>query len=390
MTGPAPEAAAGSIPASVDALAAALIVLYATAEQDLLDSMATAARHGLRDEAAAGQAAMLAEMRRAAQRIATALRLRSEPLARRIAEEAAHRGDAAALAVLRSIVGGDSRLARFYLGRITTASGQGIAAANAIALDLAGKLDDVSRRILRFADDAYRAATAEAATRLVLGREGLTPSTAQRLAWRELTRLGVTGYADTTGRRWNLSSYVEVATRTAVQRAYNTAHQDRMTSVGIRYFTISHNGRPCPLCKPWEGAILSTGPTGIVREPSALDGHQVAFRVAGTLDEARTAGLQHPNCKHVLLPYLPGVTKTASSLRWTAVDEQRYQATQQLRALERRVRQLKREQAAALDELSRQRAARAVRATQTRIRAHVDQHGLNRRRRREQLDLGNR
>ncbi|HZY75388.1 MAG TPA: phage minor capsid protein [Jatrophihabitantaceae bacterium] len=96
------------------------------------------------------------------------------------------------------------------------------------------------------------------------------------------------------------------------------------------------------------------------------------------------------DCKHTLLAYLPGVTKaTGRPNPWTVDDEARYRATQQLRALERQVRAWKRAQAGALNDLDRQRAARHVRATQAAIRAHIDQHGLVRRRQREQLDLGN-
>jgi len=387
VTQPAGAGASAGIGATVDQLAAAIIALYAAAERQLLASMAAAARHGFTDTAAAAQISMLAQMQRAAERVATALRLHTPPLTQRLVVEAATRGDAAAQALLRRIVAGNPELARIYLAPVAGVPGN-LAAANAIAVDLADRLDATTYRIVRFADDAYRAATAEAATRLVLGRENLTPSTAAQLAWRELTRSGVTGYTDTRGRRWNLATYVEMATRTAVQRAYNDAHDARMTAAGIEWFTVSHDGRPCKLCKPWEGQVLGDQP-GPTTAPNAITGAPVAFTVKATLEQARAAGLQHPNCKHVLLPYLPGVTKTQPSAAWTAADEQAYAETQRLRALEREVRAGKREAAAALDDLSRQRANRRVRAAQARIRAHVDEHDLNRRRRREQLHLGN-
>jgi hypothetical protein len=384
VTQPAGAGTAAGVGATVDQLAAAIVALYAAAEQQLLASLAQAARHGFTDTAATAQIGMLGQMQRAAERVATALRLRSQPLTRRIASEAAQRGDAAAQALLRRIVAGNPALARVYLA--TGPVPGNVAAANAIATDLANRLDATTFRITRYADDAYRAATAEAATRLVLGRENLTPSTAQQLAWRELTRLGVTGYTDTAGRRWNLATYVETATRAAVQRAYNDAHDARMRTVGIDYFTVSHDGRPCPACKPWEGAVLGDQP-GPATAPNAATGQPVAFTVKATLEQARAAGFQHPNCKHVLLPYLPGVTKTEAGGKWTAADEQAYAATQRLRALEREVRAGKREAAAALDDLARVRADRRVRAAQAKIRAHVDRADLNRRRRREQLHL---
>ncbi len=389
MTQPA-TGAASALPVTVDALSAALVALYADAEAQLIDSIGRVAAHGLRDSAALAQLRMLTEMRRAAQRVYTQLALRSGPLVAQLVATAAQRGEAAALTALRAAVEGHPQLARLYLARAAIGSGHGLAAANAIQLDLQRSLVATWRGIIRYADDAYRAAVAEAAVRQVLSREALTPTTAQHLAWRELTRLGVTGYTDTAGRRWNLASYVEMATRTAVQRAYNASHEARMTSVGISYFTVPGDGHPCPLCRPWEGAVLSLGPVGKVTEPSALGGREATFTVKGTVEEARAAGLWHCNCKHSMTAYLPGVTKAAAPREWTDADQARYDAAQQLRYFERQVRAHKREQLGALDDLDRQRAARKVRAYQARIREHTHRHGLVRRRRREQLNLGNR
>lgn len=383
MTRPA-STGAESLPVTVDALTAPLIALYADAEQQLMRQLAIVAAHRLNDSSATAQLLMLGEMRRAAQKLTTALRLRSGPLAARVIGEATQRGDASALTALRAAVAGHPDLVALYL----LPGGHRVTSANAIALDLASKLDAANLRIVRFADDAYRAAGADTSTRLILGREQLTPATAQHRAWTELTRQGVTGYTDTRGRQWNLATYVEMATRTSVQRAYNASHEARMSSVGIRYFTVSHDGRPCPECRPWEGAILGEHP-GQVIERAADSPRTVSFIVKGTLAEARAAGFQHPNCRHVLLPYLPGVTRASGGHAWTAADQRRYDATQQLRYLERQVRAAKRQQIAALNDLDRQRAARRMRAYQSRIRVHVGQHDLVRRRQREQLNLGN-
>ncbi|HZY75389.1 MAG TPA: phage minor capsid protein [Jatrophihabitantaceae bacterium] len=290
MTQPA---AAGSAPIgpTVDALSAAVVALYAQAEQDLIASLSRVVAHRLNDTSARAELALLGQMRQAAERVVTQLALRSGPLAQRVTREAAQRGDAAAAAVIRQAIEGHPSLTAVYLAE----RGHRTAAAAQIGLDLAGKLDATGRGILRWTDDAYRTAVAEASTRLVLGREALTPRTAQHLAWSQLMRQGVTGYTDTRGRRWNLASYVETATRTSVQRAYNAAHEARMTSVGIDLFTVSHDGRPCPLCRPWEGVVLSNGHAGTLIRPSALTGKPVQVRVAATVEEARGAGFQHPN-----------------------------------------------------------------------------------------------
>jgi hypothetical protein len=385
VTGPTGGAAeAGALAVTVDKLSAALVALYADAERQLLAQYGAAMRDTL-------QGALYAEMRKAAIRVATALALRSQPLTRELAQEAAQNGDAAAYAILRRMVEGDPRLASLYLANIGGVSGQGAAAANAIGLELAAKLDATRAGILRSADDAYRAAIAEQAARLVAGNHGYTPRTAQTAAWRRLTDQGITGFTDTRGRGWNLATYVEMATRTATQRAYNAAALGRYHSLGIDYYTVPHDGHPCPLCRPWEGAVLSNGRVGTVAETHAATGAPVAFTVKATIEQARAAGLWHPNCKHALLPYLPGVTKVKPPRPWSQTDQDRYDATQRLRELERQVRAAKRREqiaTAAGDSSAVTQARAAQRRYQAQIRDHVAEHDLVRRRNREQLNLG--
>jgi hypothetical protein len=384
MTQPASSSGLG-LAATVDTLAAQLIGLYVAAEQRLITDLAQIATAGLDAPTGSMQwLGMASQMRRAADRLATMLRARTYPLARQITEQAARHGDAYALAGLQRLINTD----RGLLPRTLEPGGHTSAATARLALDLANRLNSTGPRLTRFADDAYRAAVTEAATRQLQHIE--TPATAQSRAWRRLTARGIDGFTDRTGRNWSLPTYVEMATRTTVQRSWNAAHHDRMAALGIEYFTVTHDGHPCPLCRPWEGAVLSDGPTGMATAAAADHDAIVAFNVKATVEEAITAGLQHPNCEHVLIAYLPGVTRVSEAPEWTAADQARYDATQQLRALERRVRQYKREALGALTEPDRRTAAAKARATQALIRQHVEAHGLVRRTRREQLNLGNR
>lgn len=352
---------------TITVLTAALVRVFQQAELDLIRGVADDARRGL--AAAPGSAArlsMLREMRATAVMVATRLRALAGPLARQIVDEAARRGNAQAIRTLTALVASHPSL----LGTLTRpqpepVSPLALSAANRILFDLGARLDASTFYITRFADDAYRAATSRAAILEVL--TGMSPAAAQRGAWDELTSRGVSGFTDSRGRRWNLSSYVEMATRTAVQRAYNEAHQDRMTAAGVLEFTVAPHSHPCPLCQPWEGAVLT----------------------AATIPTARAAGLFHPNCTHTLVAYFEGITRLTPS-EWTHADQRAYDAAQRLRSLERRVRAAKQQQAAALDDLDAARARRKVRAGQLAIREHLAANPqLLRRRRREQLNLGN-
>ncbi|MDP9185618.1 MAG: phage minor capsid protein [Actinomycetota bacterium] len=352
--------------------------MYADAETDLITVMAAIARTGGPD--------MLPRMRTAAREVAATLQLEAGPLVDRLTAQAAQAGSSAASAELRAVTSASARLEAMFASPGLGSVDHGMLSAQMIANDLRSSLDAVGLRITRFADDAYRAAVASAATEQVLGA---TPAEAQAQAWRELTAKGVTGFVDRAGKHWNLSAYVEMATRTAALRAYNASHEARLLSMGVTYFTVSDTGRPCPLCLPWQGRVLSAGGASEITTWAADRDEHVTFRVDATVAEATAAGLFHPMCKHTLTAYLPGVTRLSAVSSWTDADEQRYRDTQRLRALERQVRAAKHQALGALTDLERKRAERLVRAGQARIRNHVAQTGLLRRPRREQLDLGN-
>jgi len=248
-----------------------------------------------------------------------------------------------------------------------------------IAEDLTASLMDAAYRITRFADDAYRAATVEASA--LQTSQGKTPARAQEHAWARLMDQGITGFTDKAGREWTLESYAEMAVRTATARAYRDSSEERMTALGVSLFTISNTGRPCKLCLPWEGRVLAATGAGTFTE------NGVVFDVAATIQEAIAAGLFHPNCRHTLVAYRPGVTLLRPT-EWGPAQEQAYQDTQRLRALERRVRAAKDQYDNALTPVDRARARQRIADTQAQIREHTARTGLNRRPRREQRHLG--
>lgn len=377
-----PQAQTESLPATVDSLAAAVVGVYAQTEQDLIVTSAGFIREAMEAPPNSPPRYMLyARLQRAAQSASAGARMQAQGLANRVADTAARNGNLTAAREAKAF--GDRLTSNGNLEQLLP---HDVNSARMIAQDLGQRLDVAAQRITRFADDAYRAATVSSALTQVMDKA--TPAEAQAQAWRELTAKGVTGFTDRTGRQWNLATYVEMATRTAAQKAYNASHKDRLTLAGIHYFTPSTTGRPCPLCAPWEGKVLADRGSGEVTEPNARGGDPVTFTVAGTIEEATAAGLFHPNCKHTLVAYLPGATILQTN-QWSADDEAAYQNTQKLRALERSVRAAKLRAAGAVTPLDKRRATAAARAGQARIRDFTTQTGLLRRPRREQLDLGN-
>lgn len=386
-----PQTQATGLPSTVDQLAAAVTVVFGAAEVRVVTGSAALV------QAAVANPALVPSLRSRLQAlsrdVSAQVLSRVRALAYRVADVAARNGNADAAREIRAL---ERRLTGWAANPLVDILPHDVTASTHLAEDLTSRLTAAAQRITRFGDDAYRAATTGGALAQINPARDIIhgtfhaapPAEAQAQAWRELTSRGVTGFTDKAGREWNLATYVEMAVRTATQRAYNASHRERLTLAGITYFTISTSGRPCPLCAPWEGKVLADAGAGAVTEPDASNGDPVTFNVAATIEDATAAGLFHPNCKHTLVAYLPGVTLLKPNA-WTAQNEADYRNTQKLRALERAVRQAKQVQAAALTDTGRQQASRDVRTAQAAVRNFTAQSGLLRRNRREQLNLGN-
>lgn len=252
------------------------------------------------------------------------------------------------------------------------------AAVTALAADTVGMLDVVRPQVLRATQDIYRQVVAEAAGLPVTGA-GTRLQGAQR-ALDRFAAQGVGGFTDRAGRRWALETYAEQAVRTAVGRAQVAGSLDRYQRGGHDLVIVSDAPQECKVCRRWEGRVLSiSGNTPKGTRVTGGDGAR--FTVAGTVREAQSAGLHHPNCRHRLGRFVEGLT-----LRLTdTADPDGDRARQEQRRLERGVREWKRRSAAALTPEAAREADRRARAWQARLRAHVDAEGLIRRRERERL-----
>lgn len=251
-------------------------------------------------------------------------------------------------------------------------------AAETLAVQLVGVLSQTPRLIEPIYVEAVRAGASE-----VLGGKVTRLQAAQHVLDR-LGSQGITGYRDATGRNWSLTSYVEMAVRTESGHQAVQGHVDALVEAGLDLVVVSDVPGECEMCRPWEGKVLSlTGQVGAVIMPSAVDDRSVRVDVAATLDEARRAGFQHPNCRHNVTAYVPGATR----LRAPRQEPGAYEARQRQRAMERKVREWKRREALALDDAAAAKARGKVREWQGALRGHVREHDLKRLRRREQTGV---
>ena len=229
-------------------------------------------------------------------------------------------------------------------------------------------------RILRSTMDVYREVVANASAQVLLGT--LTRREAAQAALDTFARRGVTGFVDQRGRGWDMATYVETAVRSSTAHAAVAAHVDRLQAYGMDLVIVSDAPQECPLCRPWEGQVLSLSGGTI----GTIDGAG-GVRVAGTLPEATATGLFHPGCRHSLGAYQPGITKPMHDTADPAGDA----ARQKLRYLERQVRSWKRTQAVALDPAAERKAGAQVRAYQAKIRELVASAPVSRQPAREQI-----
>lgn len=166
------------------------------------------------------------------------------------------------------------------------------------------------------------------------GPSSLTRKQAALRAVNTWSEKGVTGFVDRRGRQWSLSSYAEMATRTASNQAAVFGYADRLVESGYDLVIVSDATEECDRCRPWEGKILSVSGTS-KQGRMTKNGH--SFTVAGTLAEARAAGLFHPNCRHRTVLFLPGYTAIPTN----TADPEGNKLRVKQRAYERRIRTLK-------------------------------------------------
>lgn len=376
MAPPVLRSVGGASRSLAEGLAEATAAVYRHHEQLLIAHMAKQLRS--REAGPDWAGAKLAAMRRlrsyAENVVANLDGQMSEQVEQSIAL-AYRRGGAAAMEEMGRLSGASTR----DLATIREAL-PGAQAVNRLVSSGVSTLRGTHLRILRWALDTYRAAVGAGSSSVLLGTH--TRLRAAQVAWEDLITRGITGFTDRSGRNWELASYVEMAMRSTTAQAAVEGHLDRLSDAGIDLVIVSNAPQECSRCRPWEGKVLARrGPTGDLQVQHGTQNRLITVTVAGTVDQAVAAGLMHPNCRHSLSAYLPGVTKAPTN----TADPEGDKARQELRRLEREVRKSKRAEAGALTPEAKARAAARVRAYQARIREHVDGTGLIRQRQREQV-----
>lgn len=161
-------------------------------------------------------------------------------------------------------------------------------AINILAQNTYSRLLDVSQTIGRRTNDIFRTVALEEIRGSVIGYKDWK-RTAKDIK-NSLIENGVTGFVDKTGKKWNMTSYAEMVSRTTTAEAFNAGTMDRILETGHDLVIIDIIDTICPICLRWQGKILS------------LTGKTKGYP---TMQEAKADGMFHPNCRHSFSIWIP-------------------------------------------------------------------------------------
>lgn len=243
-------------------------------------------------------------------------------------------------------------------------------------------LNNASFQVLRNANDAYQQIMANATTGLLAGTDTRIQATQKML--NEFASKGITTFVDKAGRNWSLASYAEMCTRTVTAHAALQGHIDRQLEVGEDLVKVSSIGTTCPICMRWQGVVLS------------ISGNSPKYH---SVDEAKAAGLFHPNCKHTLGMYIPELddgTEHEGKVEPMSQEEannqygvQRNKLIEKQRANERMIRYWKNRKALAMTPEEKAKCDEKVKKWQYTNMLHCEKNGLRRQYAREGVMVGN-
>jgi hypothetical protein len=244
-----------------------------------------------------------------------------------------------------------------------------------IVASLKQKLTNSNLMILRSTDDAYRRIIGQVAAEALAG-SGTRLQAAQK-ALNRFSDQGITGFTTKNGSRWEIETYAEMATRSAIgqstieghidrQRSYNRIAQQNGLNLRLDLYYVSDHPEECERCRPWEGRILSENPS----------------EEYPTIQEARDAGLWHPRCGHRIHTYVPDVTPIPPKSK---PDPSGYEERQHQRYLERQIRHWKKRQLVAVTPEAQKLANAKVREWQGHMREWIKGKDRYRRYEREQV-----
>ncbi len=192
------------------------------------------------------------------------------------------------LAKLGVHLGGGQAFAKVHQSAVTV-----------LADNLYDNLNEALTTVGRRVNDAYRKAQLEQ----MIEKEttGQTVKQASEAFVKRMEEQGISAFRDSLGRVWQMDRYAEMVVRTVTKEAGNSGLLTQLQLLGYDLVKMSSHRSPCPICAPLEGRVYSI--TGATEGYPRLDN---AYGEYANI---------HPNCKHVLVPYIPELDPNADKVK---------------------------------------------------------------------------
>ena len=201
----------------------------------------------------------------------------------------------------------------------------------------------------------------------------------------KMVQNGLTGFVDHAGHKWSPEAYAAMDIRTTMFNTARAAIWERAQSYGADLYQVSSHNGARPLCYPWQGKVISRSDwSGEVED---LYGEKVRVYAQSETSYGEAAGLFGVNCRHYPMTFIPGFSTQKGEPQDPEDNERAYEESQQQRALERKLREERRDLAVLKAQGADEDAIRAqqarVSAASSDIDAFCDETGRARRRNRE-------
>ena len=217
----------------------------------------------------------------------------------------------------------------------------------------AQKLNLVNTVMLESTKQAYQATVSDIAARVQSTQTALdigagetitgvsSWNTAMVHAINRMKQNGIVGFIDHGGHRWSAEAYTAMDIRTTVANTARAAVWETNQNFGNDLYMVSYHDGARPLCYPYQNKVISaSNQFGVTYD---LDGNEIEYIAQSATTYGQPAGLFGINCKHYPTPFIPGVSVITGDPQNFEDNERAYKERQQQTALERKIREEKRD-----------------------------------------------
>ncbi|MGK0551058.1 phage minor capsid protein [Enterococcus faecalis] len=177
-------------------------------------------------------------------------------------------------------------------------------------------------------------------------------------------------FVDKGGHTWSLERYVRTVLKSTLSNTYNKLRTDRMGEYGVHTVLVSSHMGARPACARIQGHVVD-----LRRDVPPNSKYKSIYDPYWQADYGEPGGNRGVNCRHLHIPFIPGVN-TNNQPKYSAKENNEVaQLTKKQRELERRIVKLKKNKYVA-DAMGNTDGAkewqRRITATQKAIRELVD------------------